>query len=140
MEPLDDGKKFHFRRWHGVHIAEVFMIEFFAGVAVLCSVAKQHGMAQSYGVDKIRSKPVRSSVVTIDLTQQASRDLAEFWLNSTLICWAHFAPVCGTASRAREIDTGDPNQPRPLRSNEAPDGLPNLKPSERKRVELANIL
>ena len=140
MGPLDDGKKFHFRQWHGVHIAEVFMIEFFAGVAVLCSVAKQHGMVQSYGVDKTRSKSVRSSVVTIDLTQQSSRDLAEFWLNSTLICWAHFAPVCGTASRAREIDTGDPNQPRPLRSNEAPDGLPNLSPSERKRVELANIL
>ena len=90
MGPLDDGKRFHFRRWHGVHIAEVFMIEFFAGIAVLCSVAKQHGMVQSYGVDKIRSKSVRSSVVTIDLTQQASRDLAEFWLNSTLICWAHF--------------------------------------------------
>ena len=116
------------------------MIEFFAGVAVLCSVAKQHGMMQSYGVDKTRSKAVRSSVVTIDLTQQSSRDLAEFWLNSTLICWAHFAPVCGTASRAREIDTGGPNQPRPLRSNEAPDGLPGLSPTERKRVDLANIL
>ena len=140
MGPLDDGKRFHFRRWHGVHIAEVFMIEFFAGIAVLCSVAKQHGMVQSYGVDKIRSKSVRSSVVTIDLTQQASRDLAEFWLNSTLICWAHFAPVCGTASRAREIDTGDPNQPRPLRSNAFPDGLPDLTPSEKKRVDLANTL
>ena len=80
------------------------------------------------------------SVVTIALTQQASRDLAEFWLNSTLLCWAHFAPVCGTASRTAEIDTGDPNQPRPLRSNEAPDGLPDLRPSERRRVELANIL
>ena len=114
------------------------MIEFFAGVAVLCSVAKQHGMAQSYGVDKTRSKSVRSSVVTIDLTQQASRDLAELWLNSTLICWAHFAPVCGTASRAREIDTGEPNQPRPLRSNDAPDGLPDLSPTERRRVDLAN--
>ena len=95
MGSLDDGTKFHFRQWHGVHIAEVFRIEFFAGIAVFCSVAKQHGMAQSYGVDKIRSKSVRSSVVTIDLTQQSSRDLAEFWLNSTLICWAHFAPVCG---------------------------------------------
>lgn len=116
------------------------MIEFFAGVAVLCSVAKQHGMAQSYGVDKTRSKSVRSSVVTIDLTQQASRDLAELWLNSTLICWAHFAPVCGTASRAREIDTGERNQPRPLRSNDAPDGLPDLSPTERRRVDLANSL
>ena len=116
------------------------MIEFFAGIAVLCSVAKQHGMAQLYGVDKIRSKSVRSSVVTIDLTQQSSRDLAELWLNSTLICWAHFAPVCGTASRAREIDTGDPNQPRPLRSNEAPDGIAGLSPSEQKRVDLANSL
>ena len=26
--PLDDGKNFH---WHGVHVAEVFMLEFFAG-------------------------------------------------------------------------------------------------------------
>ncbi len=116
------------------------MIEFFAGMAVLCSVAKQHGMAQSYGVDKHRSKSVRSSVVTIDLTQQASRDLAELWLNSTLICWAHFAPVCGTASRAKEIDTGEPNQPRPLRSNDEPDGVSHLSEAEKRRVDLANSL
>ena len=55
---------------------------------------------------------------------------------------AHFAPSCGTASRAREkriphlpLD----RQPRPLRSDDSPEGLPNLSPKDAERVRLANI-
>ena len=55
---------------------------------------------------------------------------------------AHFAPSCGTCSRAREIKVpGLPieRQPQPLRSNEHPDGLPCLLEADQKRVDAANL-
>ena len=57
------------------------------------------------------------------------------------ILHAHFAPSCGTASRAsgRPIPGQDPRSgSQPLRSNEFPNGLPTLTPSERERVAKAN--
>ena len=54
---------------------------------------------------------------------------------------AHFAPSCGTASRARERPVpGLPpdRQPRPLRTDDKPDGLSNLSPTEQQRVQSAN--
>ena len=53
----------------------------------------------------------------------------------------HFAPSCGTASKARNIKI--PNvplsmQPRPLRSNEHLDGIPNLSKSDQDRLFKAN--
>ena len=54
---------------------------------------------------------------------------------------AHFVPSCGTASKARErLVPGLPKerQPRPLRSEEKPDGLDNLTSSEAARVTSAN--
>ena len=54
---------------------------------------------------------------------------------------AHFAPSCGTASRARERPVpGLPpdRQPRPLRTDDKPDGLSNLSPTEKQRVQSAN--
>ena len=54
---------------------------------------------------------------------------------------AHFAPSCGTASRARERPVpglSAARQPRPLRSEDKPDGLPSLGPAEQVRVESAN--
>lgn len=103
------------------------MIEFFAGVGILCAIAKQHNMTQSFAVDKVRKRGARSAIVTLDLTRKDSQDLVQQWLNSSMLCWAHFAPV-----------NGEPWQPRPLRSCEAPDGLPNLTEAERQRVGLAN--
>ena len=48
------------------------------------------------------------------------------------------APVCGTASRAREIASVE--GPKPLRSEEEPDGLANLSLSDQLRVNKANAL
>ena len=54
-------------------------------------------------------------------------------------CWIYLAPVCGTASRARDIRVfaGDP---QPLRSNSEPEGLSNLQPEDARRVSIANAL
>ena len=124
----------------GYHIEQLFMIEVFAGGAVLTSVAKHFGLG-GIAIDKIRKSNARCTIYQLDLLQQADRELLEEWLSSPLLLWVHFAPVCGTASRAREIpQPGVANLPRPLRSLDFPLGLPDLTGEELKRVELANAL
>ena len=126
--------------WKGLHIEQLFMLEVFAGGAVLTSVAKQFGLG-GMAIDKIRKQNARCTIYQLDLLQADDRELLEEWLSSPLLLWAHFAPVCGTASRAREIPRPELSMaPRPLRSMEHPLGLPDLGPNERKRVEIANEL
>ena len=116
------------------------MLEVFAGGAVLTSVAKQFGLG-GMAIDKTRKQNARCTIYQLDLLQADDRELLEEWLSSPLLLWAHFAPVCGTASRAREIPRPELSMaPRPLRSMEYPMGLPDLGPIERKRVEIANEL
>ena len=115
------------------------MIEIFAGSAVLCAVAKQAGMTSSIAVDKVKKRSARSSIFQLDLLCMQDRHLLEQWMESELLLWIHLAPVYGTASRARDIRRF-PGDPPPLRSNEFPEGLPTLDPSERQRVDLANRL
>ena len=128
------------RSLSGYHTEQLFMVEVFAGGAVLTSVAKQFGLG-GIAVDKMKKANTRCTIYQLDLLQQSDRELLEKWLSSPLVLWVHFAPVCGTASRAREIPRpGVHNLPRPLRSLEFPLGLPSLSADELKRVELANEL
>lgn len=54
-------------------------------------------------------------------------DQLQFWdlIREGRVKYVHFAPPCGTASRAREIRRKGCD-PKPLRSDEEPDGLPHL--------------
>lgn len=122
-----------------MHVEQTFMIEVFCGCAILCATAKQHGLAGSIAVDKERKKGARSSVFQLDLRNSEDRLLLEHWMDSPLLLWMHFAPVCGTASRAREIRVHW-SDPRPLRSNEFPHGLPSLSGNDKQRVLIANDL
>ena len=116
------------------------MLEVFAGGAVLTSVSKQFGLG-GMAVDKIRKPNARCTIYQLDLLQASDRELLEEWLPSPLLLWVHFAPVCGTASRAREIPRPELSlAPQPLRSLEHPLGLPDLGPIDQKRVENANEL
>lgn len=115
------------------------MIEVFAGAAVLCSVARQHGMHGSIAVDKLREKNARSSIFTLDLTLKSHKDLLKCWLDSPLLVWLHLAPVCGATSRARDIRRF-PGDPPPLRSCDWPEGLPDLTDLKARRVNVANAL
>lgn len=115
------------------------MLEIFAGSAILCSIAKQYGMQSSLAVDKLQKPGARSSIIKLDLTRDVDRSVLDKWLDSDMLLWIHLAPVCGTASRAREIRVL-PTDPRPLRSREHPDGLPDLSGSELCRVRIANQL
>lgn len=113
------------------------MIEVFSGTATLCSVSKFFGVENSIALDKIKKKASRATVFVFDVLKASDRELLYHWLQSPLVCWVHFAPVCGTCSRAREIDNGGPP---PLRSEEFPMGLPSLSEDERARVHTANLL
>ena len=68
------------------------------------------------------------------------------WLQNANVVGVFLAPPCGSASRARQIPLkkrkfgGNRHGPRPLRSDQFPNGLPNLTPSESERVSLANQL
>ena len=56
------------------------------------------------------------------------------------------APPCGTATRAREIRVTKPNEdgdiidPKPLRSDQHPDGLPQLGGKALEKVVAANVI
>ena len=113
------------------------MIELYSGTATLCSVAKQSGMSASLALDKTRKRGARSTIFVFDILDPMDRALLYHWLDSPLVVWVHMAPVCGTCSRARQINNGGP---RALRSDEFPMGLPNLTAAERQRVELANSM
>ncbi len=84
------------------------------------------------------------TVLELDLTSlddcKRLQDLVE--AEGDLCFHAHFAPACGTCSRARERKLeGAPldQQPRPLRSDDFPAGLPSLTAAEAKRVMLADM-
>ena len=64
-----------------LHIEQLFMIEVFAGGAVLTSVAKQYGLG-GIAVDKVRKQNSRSTIYQLDLMQAADRELLEEWLSS----------------------------------------------------------
>ena len=51
-----------------------------------------------------------------------------------------FAAPCGSASRAREKRRKNGPDPKPLRSDEFPDGLPSLFGDDWSRVDIANKL
>ena len=115
------------------------MLEIFAGMAVLCETSKSAGLANSIAVDKIRKRSCRSSIFQLDLLKQRDREILEQWMVSPLLLWIHLAPVCGTASRARDIRRFA-NDPKPLRSNECPEGRPDLSETDKRRVGIANNL
>ena len=54
------------------------------------------------------------------------------------VAWVHWAPPCGTFSRAREIPR--PDAPKPLRSVHRPAGLKGLSGTDALRVRSANSL
>ena len=63
----------------------------------------------------------------------------------SLICnpacvYVHFAPPCGTASRARLIQNQQQTLPPPLRNDQHPNGLPWLTQEQQIRVDKANQL
>ena len=117
------------------------VLEVFAGSCRFSKACKELGL-RVLAIDKDPKRAENFPVAAFDLTKphdfQTVCKFAE--TESDNICWAHFAPSCGTASKARERRVqGVANPPRPLRSESYPDGLQGLSAREEERVKEANM-
>ena len=121
-----------------------FALEVFCGSAGLTAELQTLG-CQAFGVDREDNVHTpKSEVLHINLSTDAGRALFRRLLDHPRLVYVHFAPPCGTASRARERRVGrDHHGPPPLRSEEHPYGLPSLgkdHPHALARVLAANGL
>ena len=114
-------------------------LEAFSGKGVLTRELGKAGFS-ALAIDHKNCKdtPV-ARTVWLDLATKEGQ--MEFWsfVRSGKVQYVHFAPPCGTASRAREVRRKGCD-PKPLRSTEHPDGLPGLKGDDLVRVVVANEL
>lgn len=82
----------------------------------------------------------------VDLSTRQGRKELLAMLEDPDLEYVHFSPPCGTASRAREIrrKTREGKEaaidPKPLRSDHYPDGLPGLCGSAKEKVQAANSI
>ena len=127
-------------RLKGHKLEDLVFIEIFSGSGGLTAEVRKRGLISSVGVDCSISKQVKSPTVRLDLTTAGSQALLIDMLGQPTVVRFHAAPLCGTASLAREIRKHLPNMPQPLRSQEEPDGLPNLCFIDKVRVQKANQL
>ena len=124
--------------------ASLIALEICAGSAGLTAALRQVGF-DSAGIDcrRNRHRPM-APVATIDITQVEGQQVIDQLLESGRVIYAHMAPPCGTASRARDRLVsrqlrmqGAPSPP-PLRSDEFPAGLPGTENNP--RVQAANCI
>ena len=123
-----------------------FCLELCAGSARLTATLRQVGL-DAWGVDHKHAKiqPETHAMLTFDLT--SSTDVAALWrlLEHPLLAYVHMAPPCGTCSRAREraVQGVPGGGPPPLRSDDFPEGFPDLQvrlPDQFARVTAANAI
>ena len=79
-------------------------------------------------------------ILVIDLNSVSQVRIFDELIRQRRLLYVHFAPPCGTASKARTIKLNLKNEPKPLRSLRFPMGLPGLKGVQLERVKLANSL
>ena len=75
-----------------------------------------------------------------DLTDASNISIIKSLLSSPFCVYAHFAPPCGTASRARLIQRKGRANPPVARTDRFPNGLPTLSEPLKSRVAIANKL
>ena len=115
-------------------------MEVFCGSARLTKALRARGL-DAWGVDWKggRLQPESPAILMLDLRIPGNIRRLERLLDHPNLVWVHFAPPCGTCSRARLIRPGPPQ----LRSEEFPEGLPYLAerfPKEALKVKSANEL
>ena len=118
------------------------ILEIFAGSARLSKACRRLGF-EAVAVDQTKDRSEQFPIFQIDVTDsQSFLELESFIdVEKDAILHAHFAPSCGTASRARgrPIPGEHPMAgPQPLRSDRFPDGLPDLNDRDQERVDKAN--
>ena len=137
----------HEEKRHSSHgSSNLVLLELCCGSASLCKAFNSNGY-RALGVDHLHNKQVaKAPVFVADLSDSAGQKMVDEVITEQRPAIVHAGPPCGTSSRARErpiakelIRQGAP-QPRPLRSEAFPLGLPNLTDVEQKRVTAANSI
>ena len=120
--------------------------EIFAGSAGLASALAAAGF-DVLAVDWNRNKHAsKHPVIRIDLTTPMGQSAVLSELAHQQVVYVHLAPPCGTMSRAREKPIGKwarlqvALEPRPLRSDANPEGLPHLAGLDKAKLASANEL
>ena len=114
-------------------------IEVFNGLGMLGAELKKAGFAV-LGIDfkGCKDKPL-CKTIWLDLTTRQGQLEFGDQIRGGRVKYVHFAPLCGTASAARNIRRSYID-PKPLRSAEFPEGQPDLRGTDKLRVEMANEL
>ena len=121
-------------------LSQLVFIELFSGTGGLCAEVRRLGLNSSVGVDAHVSKQVKSPVIRIDLTSEHGLLLVWRMLEQHNVVAVHLGPPCGTSSRARDKRRKSGPDPKPLRSEKFPNGLPHLVGTDLLRVRSANQL
>ena len=116
----------------GKSLSDVLVVEIFAGSARLAKACR-HVECRTVAVDKTADRSQGSKIFICDVTKPEDVCMLKQFLAAEKdnIGWVHFAPACGTASKAREkpnkvLERAGYKVPKPLRSAEHPLGLPGL--------------
>ena len=151
VSSVEDGgakkfdEPFKGRDFSGKSLDSIMVIEVFAGTARLTRAVRDIGLS-GLAVDKDRNRAQNVHIANYDLNDPAQfRALCELvQKHHDQILWVHFAPACGTASRARgrplpKLQKLGVKVPQPLRSDEQPMGLDGLGGLDKVKTETANI-
>ena len=115
-------------------------MEVFSGTSRLTAAIKQLGLRDSFGIDHAISNRLVAPVVQLDLTQSENFEFLQDIICEPGCIYVHFAPPCGTASRARFLKRRGRYNPPILRTDDCPDGLPSLTALHAAKVAQANKL
>ena len=133
------------KRFDGFRLDEVMVLEIFAGTARLTRAVRDAGMS-AMAIDKDSQRAQSVHIASYDLNEPDQlHALCDFiGKHHQLILWAHFAPSCGTASRARgkplpKLEKMGIKVPKPLRSDSKPMGMDGLSGLDKVKTECANI-
>ena len=121
-------------------------MELCAGGAQLSASLKVLGF-QSLAYDHSKNRHHKHhAVLNLDLSKGSSWPILEDLIRHHSVCYVHLAPPCGTASRARDrplshkLKAAGVPEPKPLRSEAHPEGLPHLEGVDLERVRSANSI
>lgn len=141
----DELKAATFRSFSGIEFSRIYFIEIFAGTARLSKSIRDIGF-QCMPIDHSNQRASQIHICDYELTDPNQLELLIDFIkaNHEYNGWIHFAPSCGTASRARErplpnLEKQGFKVAKPLRSDAYPLGLPNLSGWDKQKVELANL-
>ena len=121
----------------GRPLGEVVTLEVFCGSGRLTASLKREGF-DAFGIDHNVLKTASCSVLQLDLTQEDATSHLWSIVKDPAVQFIHFAPPCGTASRARDIQFK--GAPPILRSPKQPHGVDGLEGLNATRVAKANSL